>query len=834
MDYDKEFKEHVKNANLNNKEQILGLSKPPYFTLCKNPFSNDIINKWESEKSNEVNRAPVTEPFASDISEGKNNPIYNAHSYHTKVPHPAIMRYILHYTSPGDIIFDGFAGTGMTGVAATLCGSPDKNDKYKIESEFEERGQKIEWGKRNCICSDLSPVASFIASNYNTYTDANQFVEESESILNEVETAFGYLYETDHDQNNKGIIKNVIWSDVFSCNSCGGEIVFYESAVDEENGKVKKDFCCPTCGTRTNKKSLLKIWETTFDDLLNETVKQTKKVPVRVVYMFNKKTYRKQLDENDFSLIMNVQVKRNDFCLPLDRMPPGGESRRNDRQGITHVHHFYSKRTLLILNELYKRSTSNAFLLLLNSQLANISKLNRHRPGVSFPYNPLSGTLYIGSQICETNIFKAYRNKVKRLAKAYSLVNENQVVSVNSADDTGIKEDSIDYIFTDPPFGANIMYSELNFISETFLGVKTDFIREAVENKSRNVSLFDYQKIMTSCFQHYFKLLKPGKWMTVEFSNTSASVWNGIQTAIQSAGFIVANVSALDKQQGSFKAVNTVTAVKQDLIISCYKPSSEFDERFNQSHLSEVAVWDFMEEHLKHLPIHLKQGNSTTAIIERSPKILFDRLIAFYVQKGLPVPIDAGKFQQGLRERFVERDGMFFTQEQVQEYDKKKVDNPDFIQLSILVSSEQDGVLWLKNLLAETSMRYQDINPEWMQALAGVRKGDVLPELAVLLEENFLEKEGKWYVPDLENEVDLVKLRTKRLLKQFDEYCTQASKPKGKIKEVRVEALRAGFKHCYQDKDFKTIVQVGDRIPNNLLMEDEVLLQFYDIASSRV
>ena len=55
------------------------------------------------------------------------------------------------------------------------------------------------------------------------------------------------------------------------------------------------------------------------------------------------------------------------------------------------------------------------------------------------------------------------------------------------------------------------------------------------------------------------------------------------------------------------------------------------------------------------MPIHLVSGNSTTAIIERSPKILFDRLIAFYVQRGLPVPIDAGKFQQGLRERFIER-----------------------------------------------------------------------------------------------------------------------------------------------------------------------------------
>ena len=65
----------------------------------------------------------VNEPYASDVSEGKNNPIYMAHAYHTKVPHPAIMRYILHYTQPGDIVYDGFCGTGMTGVAAQLCGS---------------------------------------------------------------------------------------------------------------------------------------------------------------------------------------------------------------------------------------------------------------------------------------------------------------------------------------------------------------------------------------------------------------------------------------------------------------------------------------------------------------------------------------------------------------------------------------------------------------------------------------------------------------------------------------------------------------------------------------
>ena len=141
----------------------------------------------------------------------------------------------------------------------------------------------------------------------------------------------------------------------------------------------------------------------------------------------------------------------------------------------------------------------------------------------------------------------------------------------------------------------------------------------------------------------------------------------------------------------------------------------------------------------------------------------------------------------------------------------------------------------MKSLLSKEPFTYQDIQPQWMQALAGVRKGDVLPELMQILEENFLKDEqGRWYLPDPENETDLEKLRNKRLLRQFDLYKEQAYKPKGKIKEARVEALRAGFKHCYQEKDFQTIVRVGDRIPNNLLMEDEVLLQFYDIASSRV
>lgn len=58
-----------------------------------------------------------------DVSEGKTDPLYKAHDYHTKVPHLAIVPSILHYTRTGDLVLGGFAGSGMTAVAAQWRGA---------------------------------------------------------------------------------------------------------------------------------------------------------------------------------------------------------------------------------------------------------------------------------------------------------------------------------------------------------------------------------------------------------------------------------------------------------------------------------------------------------------------------------------------------------------------------------------------------------------------------------------------------------------------------------------------------------------------------------------
>ena len=118
---DPEFRK-IEGFPIGSDEDILNLSDPPYYTACPNPWIASFIAEWEAQKSDSTGPYHC-EPFATDVSEGKNDPVYNACTYHTKVPHKAIMRYILHYTKPGDIVFDGFCGTGMAGIAAKMCGS---------------------------------------------------------------------------------------------------------------------------------------------------------------------------------------------------------------------------------------------------------------------------------------------------------------------------------------------------------------------------------------------------------------------------------------------------------------------------------------------------------------------------------------------------------------------------------------------------------------------------------------------------------------------------------------------------------------------------------------
>ena len=106
-----------------------------------------------------------------------------AHTYHTKVPYRAIVRYIMHYTQPGDLVLDCFAGSGMTGVAAQACERPPMDLQSIMEKDGQASGRQPLWGRRYAVLVDLSPFACFLARNFTSCTSTRDVASEAHRLL---------------------------------------------------------------------------------------------------------------------------------------------------------------------------------------------------------------------------------------------------------------------------------------------------------------------------------------------------------------------------------------------------------------------------------------------------------------------------------------------------------------------------------------------------------------------------------------------------------------------------------------------------------------------------
>ena len=424
--------------------------------------------------------------------------------------------------------------------------------------------------------------------------------------------------------------------------------------------------------------------------------------------------------------------------------------------------------------------------------------------------------------------------------------------------------DSVDYIFTDPPFGDNLAYSELNFFHEAFHRVFTNRPTEAVVSRTQQKDLFEYQRLMTRCFAEYYRVLKPGRWITIVFHNSKNAVWNAIQEALLVAGFVVADVRVLDKKQGTFNQVLAQGSVRKDLVISAYRPDQTLEERFLLREGGEQGAWDFVRSHLRQLPVFVPRDGLAETVVERQRDLLYDRMVAFHVQRGVTVPLSAAEFYAGLLERFAERDDMYFLSEQVAAYDRKRMSARDLHQPDLFVYNEETAIQWLRRELGRKPQSFQDIHPHFIRELAGWGKNEEVLELTDLLRENFLQYDGtedvpsqihsylssnfkhlrnlqkddpalcykgkdRWYVPDPRKAEDLEKVRERALLHEFQEY-RETSKP---LKRFRSEAIRAGFRKAWQERDYATILSVGRTIPDGVLQEDPKLLMWYDQAVTR-
>ena len=799
-------------------EQILALSDPPFYTACPNPFLADFLEvhgrPYESGGKVEEYRR---EPFAVDASEGKTDPLYTAHSYHTKVPFKAILPAILHYTRPDDVVLDGFAGSGMVGVAAQMCGTMDTGLRREIEARFRAADLPApEWGARHAVLNDLGPAATFIAANYNLPFDVEAFGREAKRILRELRQEIGWMYETAHlpptpgaecdvrsagtnghspREGRQGRINYTVWSEVFGCPDCGGEIVFLEEALDPETKRVRTEFPCPHCGAELSKGNLQRLMQTTIDAATGEPWQRIRLIPVLINYSVGKQKHEKKPDPSDLEVLRKIEGMPLPSTMPINPFPIEKmyHGSRLAPKGFTRVYHLYLPRAAQALGLLWKKAAAvedtrlrNMLLFWVEQAVWTGSILNRFRPtGYSQVNQYLTGVYYVASQHAECSPWYILEGKLRRLVKTFQILRssvptaravetaattaqspparavqspkgdfvhllqrlQSPVVSTGTAADLPIPDRSIDYIFTDPPFGENIYYADLNFLVESWHRVWTDAEPEAIVDKAKEKGLPEYGRLMQRCFEEYNRVLKPGRWMTVVFHNSRSSVWNVIQEAMLGAGFVVASVRTLDKRQGSYRQV-TSTAVKQDLVISAYKPNGGLEQRFELQAGREEGVWEFVRTHLRQLPRFLAKEDRAEIIAERQAHFLFDSMVSFHVQRGVRVPLSVAEFNAGLVQRFAERDGMFFLPEEVAEYDRKRIGVRELQQLQLFVHDEQSAIQWLRQELTNKPQTLQELTPKFMQqAQRTWAKHEKRLELAELLEQNFLRYDGQGPIP---------------------------------------------------------------------------------------
>ncbi len=587
---------------------VTGIDLNPVWSPCGGDGIAAFIEEFGSKSS-----CRIAHPAAgAHVRAKKHTPIYRAHSYHTKVPPQGIEPFIRHFSPRNGLVLDPFCGSGMTGVAALRA-------------------------KRSAILIDLSPAATFIAANCCTSIDRKAFLAEAERIAAEMNHDFPDLYSTECAGCGRDAqITMTVFSVRYRCRHCSHEYVLWD--VARGGRSVSRSYKCPACNRELKKSP---------QDLIDWH-------PVLVKYRCGR-CGRGQKPPADADLARVEQLAEaalpDHLWCPDNPIPvEADEINRVHRSGIHTVADLFSPRNRLALAALWVKigcvtddTLRSRLAFAFTGTLPRASRTNKYIPSLGIAPGPLLGTMYIPGFYPEINVFELFRRKVADVSAAMALLPDLKrakvrVVTQRATDLSNIPDGCVDYVFTDPPFGGNIQYSELNLLWESWLGHHTDAAFEAVISRTQGKGCSEYSELMQRSFGEMHRVLRKGGWLTLLFHNSSAKVWQGIQGALGAAGFEIESIGTFDKAHDTFKQITATGAVGFDVILHARRMNgrSLWASPGALKSTADNRLRDFLEDRLagitKKPPIaHLRK--------------LHSEALGHFVKAGVPVNFDFERFR---------------------------------------------------------------------------------------------------------------------------------------------------------------------------------------------
>ena len=464
---------------------------------------------------------------------GRGDPVYMAHGYLTKVPVPAIIPFIEAYTEVGDVVVDPFAGSGMTGVAAAATG-------------------------RRARLYDISVLGQHIGRNYLNAVDPELLRKLCDEVIRGARERLGNLYDVECQRcHGRAELTKAIWSAVVKCDGCDGQVTFYRAL--ETADWAKKEMACPRCAARLHGKSE-RVGEEPVVDSIRCSCSSSQR--------------------EQTSRALESQPSLDDLVYPRVDITPDRQmyqAQALGRSGLTTVASFYSPRNLLTLtalrDEIATISDDQVRAKLMFAFTACLTRASkRYQWSQKRPLNAANANYYVAPVFYEWNVYDLFQRKVEAAIRADRWIAQQRaqhpvgspadtdvIYEVGTAERIPLADSSVDYVFTDPPFGSNLFYADMALFQEAWLGGFTDVSAEAVISRGadREASTARYERILTSALRECRRILKPGGRLSLVFGNSTGAVWSLLQRVISNAGLAVEpdELVVLDKGQRSVKGL---------------------------------------------------------------------------------------------------------------------------------------------------------------------------------------------------------------------------------------------------------------------------------------
>ncbi len=514
-------------------------------------------------------------PFDRSISiDSRKSASMDLHIYWSKKPHDAIREYIRHYTQPGDLVLDPFCGSGGTALAALMEG-------------------------RKAIAIDLSPAATFITKNYCTPVDVDELQKAFEELQAKVQPEMDWLYATRCDRcEGRATTAYTVYSQVFRCERCLSEVPLFdcpEVEISDPKGKAKIIHACPVCQAQG-----------VIEEISTRKNEKQGAIPVLVSYLCEEgcKPQRAERRHNDPDLkkreyfqkydlgkIKEIEQKPIPHWVPPHRMmnvesdtESWGDKWRAGTSNFRTVADLFTKRNLWALAAIRAQAVEGTYsdfmMFTMNTAVLTVSKMCRHDwPSV------MAGTYYIPQINRELNVWENFAGRFPRKLEGISeiaaeLHMSSLAISTQSAIDLHvIRSELVEYVFTDPPYSGTVQYGELNFVWEAWLGFDTHWHdQEIIVNQTRGKTDDDWANAMRQAMAECFRVLKPGRWLSLCYHDTSEGTWQLVQDIMAEVGFIpekADNALFIETEQKSYNQLTADKVTKRDLVINFRKPRPE-------------------------------------------------------------------------------------------------------------------------------------------------------------------------------------------------------------------------------------------------------------------